>query len=88
MADPEIDASDDGQRYADFNDLNVLGKAVYAGGLATRLMVDVIDFALGRAVEIVVRSERAFRQGLEPHVEDAKVLEEIVDRKAAVESDT
>ena len=40
--------------------------------LASRL----IDRALRRAVDIVVAAEKAFRDGLDPKAEDAKVLRE------------
>ncbi len=69
------------ERRVDFDSLNLLGKAVYVGGSAVRILANAIDNAVDRAVDIVVEAEKAFKQGLDPNVEDAKILQEVTQRK-------
>ncbi len=68
------------RRIIQFDQLNVLGKAVFLTGAAVRTTVSLIDKALDRAVDLVVDAERAFQQGRDPNVEDAKILEEHEER--------
>lgn len=56
-------------------------RALQLGGSAINLVAGLIDSALVRAADVVADAERAFRQGLDPNVEDAKILEEY-DRNA------
>ncbi len=70
----------DDRRIIQFDQLNVLGKAVFLTGAAVRTTVSLIDKALERAVDLVVDAERAFQQGRDPNVEDAKILEEHEER--------
>lgn len=63
-----------------FYDLNWLGKTVFLGGTAVRLTANLIDRSLERAADIVVESERAFKQGRDPNIEDAKILDEYVEQ--------
>lgn len=56
--------------------LNTLGRAAVLGGGAIRLAANAIDSVIQHAADIVVDAERAFKQGLDPNIEDAKVLEE------------
>ncbi len=70
----------DDRRIIQFDQLNVLGKAVFLTGAAVRTTVSLIDKALDRAVDLVVDAERAFQQGRDPNVEDAKILEEHEER--------
>jgi hypothetical protein len=67
---------DSDKRIVEFDRLNLLGKAVFLGGSAVRLAANLIDTVLDRAVEIVEEAEKAFKQGRDPNVEDAKILEE------------
>jgi hypothetical protein len=69
MSDPE-------RRIVQYQDLNLLGKAVFIGGAAARLAADLIDVAVDKAVDLAIETEKAFRHGLDPNVEDAKILEE------------
>ncbi len=68
------------RRIARFEDLNLLGKAVFAGGAAVRITANLIDKVIDRAVDMVIDVEKAFKEGLDPNVEDAKVLDERIDR--------
>lgn len=68
--------SDQNKPIIHFDDLNLLGKAVYLGGFAMRFMTDFIDSTIDKAVDIVLEAEKAYKQGLDPRIEDAKILEE------------
>ncbi|MBT8400449.1 MAG: hypothetical protein KJO98_08235 [Rhodothermia bacterium] len=70
------------ERRVDFDSLNLLGKAVYVGGSAVRILANAIDNAIDRAVDVVVETEKAFKQGLDPNVEDAKILQETTQKKS------
>lgn len=63
-------------RIIEFERLNLLGKAVFLSGAAARLAANLIEGAVDRAADIVLEAERAFRQGRDPNVDDAKILEE------------
>ena len=60
----------------EFDRLNLIGKAVYVGGAGFRFVAGAIDSAVNRAVDIYLDAEKAFKQGLDPNIEDAKILEE------------
>lgn len=60
----------------EFERLNLLGKAAYLGGSAIRLAAELIDSAVHQAAGIYVEAERAFKQGRDPNIEDAKVIDE------------
>ena len=64
------------RRDIDFRRLNLLGKLVYVGGAAARAVTEGVDRAIGHVADIVAESERAFREGADPNVEDAKIIEE------------
>ncbi len=63
-------------RIVEYERLNLLGKAVFLSGAAARLAANLIEGAVDRAADIVLEAERAFRQGRDPNVDDAKILEE------------
>ncbi len=63
-------------RMIQFEDLNLLGKAVFVGGFLTRAATKVVDVTIKASVDIVTEAEKAFKQGLDPNIEDAKILEE------------
>lgn len=44
-----------------------------------RLAAGLIDTAVHHAAEVYVEAERAFKQGRDPNVEDAKVIDETYD---------
>lgn len=68
--------SESDKRLVEYDRLNLLGKAAFLGGSAVRLASGLIDAAVHRAADVYVDAERAFRQGLDPNIEDAKVIEE------------
>ncbi|HEX7070026.1 MAG TPA: hypothetical protein VF190_04445 [Rhodothermales bacterium] len=63
-------------RLVEFERLNLLGKAVFVTGAAARLAADLLEKVVDRAADVVADAERAFRQGRDPNVDDAKILEE------------
>ena len=63
-------------RLIQFEDLNLLGKAVFVGGFLTRAATKAVDATIKATVDIVTEAEKAFKQGLDPNIEDAKILEE------------
>lgn len=63
-------------RLVEFERLNIFGKAVFLGGAAARLAAEAIDSTVQRAADIYVDAEKAFREGRDPNVEDAKILDE------------
>ncbi len=59
-----------------FSDLNLLGKAVFLGGVLTRVATQFVDTAIQATADVVVEAQKAFKQGLDPNIEDARILEE------------
>ena len=59
-----------------FEDLNLLGKAVFLTGAAVRTTASMIDRAIERAADVYLEAEYAFRRELDDAYEDAKILEE------------
>jgi hypothetical protein len=68
--------SDPDGRLVEYERLNVLGKALFLGGTAVRLAADAIDATVRRAADIYVDAEKAFQEGRDPNIEDAKILDE------------
>ncbi len=64
------------RRDIDFRRLNLLGKLVYAGGAAARAVGTGVDRVLNHVADVVVQSEKAFRDGLDENVDDARILKE------------
>ena len=69
------------ERRVHFDDLNWLGKSVFFGGAAVRFTAGLIDTVINRTVDIIVESEKAFKEGLDPTIEDAKILDEHYERR-------
>ena len=69
-------SSDQEDKIIRFENLNLLGKAVFLGGFVTRAASSAIDSAIKATADIVLEAEKAFKQGLDPNVEDAKIIEE------------
>lgn len=63
-----------------FYELNWLGKAVYLGGTALRLSANLVDRTIDRASVIVEESKAAYLREVDPNIEDAKIIEEHIDR--------
>ena len=74
MPDPEE------RQIIEFDRLNLVGKAVFIAGAAVHTTATAIDTMLEKAVDLVLEAERAFKEGLDSTVEDAKILEEHEDR--------
>ena len=68
--------SDSDRRIVEFDKLNLVGKALFLTGSAVKLLANGIDAALNQAADIVVDIERSFKDGLDPNIEEAKILEE------------
>lgn len=66
--------TDDEQRRIE--ELNWLGKAVYITGRGVSMTTDLIDSIIDIAADAYVEAERAFKQGLDPLIDDANILEE------------
>jgi hypothetical protein len=64
------------RRLIQFDDLNLLGKAIFLGGVITRVAGTVIDSTVRAATDIYLEAEKAFMEELDPNIEDAKILEE------------
>lgn len=65
------------QRVISPSELNALGRAVYVAGTVLGLAARTAGAALSGAQSIWDASEQAFHAGLDEHVEDARVLEEV-----------
>jgi hypothetical protein len=63
-----------GQRQ--IKELNWLGKAVYFAGQGVHLTADLIDSVIDVAAEAYAEAARAFKQGLDPRIDEADILEE------------
>ena len=72
--------SDPNDRLVRFSELNLLGKAIYVTGAAVRGATRVLDGAIHRAADVWLEAEEAFRKERDPNLEDAKILDEVVDR--------
>jgi hypothetical protein len=59
-----------------FDKLNWLGRAAVLGGAAVRLTARALDEGVKRAATTLADAEKAFQEGRDPNVEDAKVIEE------------
>ena len=68
------------RRMIEFEHLNLLGKAVFLTGAAVHVTAQLIDQALEKAVDLTLEAERAFIEGRDATIEDAKVLGEWEDR--------
>jgi hypothetical protein len=54
----------------------LLGKVVGLGSVAAKLVGSGVDLVLNTVADIVVDAEKAFKDGLDPNIDDAKILEE------------
>lgn len=67
---------DQEERIVQFSNLNLLGKAVFVGGAVTRATTHLIERAISATADMVVETEKAFKQGLDPNIEDANIIDE------------
>lgn len=75
-------SDDSHHRRPRFYQLNWLGKAVFLGGTAMRLSANMIDATVERATRIASEASEAYRRELDPNIEDAKIIEEHVERSS------
>lgn len=73
--------SDDEHKIIKFDELNLLGKLVYVSGVLTRTATDIVQSAVDATSEIITETEKAFKEGLDPNVDDAKIIDEIEEKK-------
>ena len=73
--------SDDEHKIIKFDQLNLLGKLVYVSGVLTRTATDIVQSAVDATSEIITEAEKAFKEGLDPNIDDAKIIDEIEDKK-------
>jgi len=64
-----------------FEQAGPVGRAKLIAGGAVRLTANLIDRALGQAATTVAEAERAVRRELDPNVSDAKIIEEVDERR-------
>ncbi|MFT4604885.1 MAG: hypothetical protein ACI9W4_001624 [Rhodothermales bacterium] len=60
----------------DFDQLSWLGRVVYLSGHVARAAGSVLEIVVDSAAGLITDTEQAFRAGLDPDVEDAKILAE------------
>ena len=65
---------DEGERR--IGDLNLLGRVVYFAGKSVRVTAELLDSVIKLAADTYSEAERAFKQGLDPNVDDANIIEE------------
>jgi hypothetical protein len=54
----------------------LLAKVVGLGSVAAKLVGSGVDLVLNTVADIVVDAEKAFKDGMDPNIDDAKILEE------------
>ncbi|MDX1421175.1 MAG: hypothetical protein R3181_14515 [Rubricoccaceae bacterium] len=65
-----------------FEQAGLVGRAKLLAGGAVRLTANLLDRALDRAATTAAGAERAFRRELDPNVSDAKIIEEVDERRS------
>ena len=69
-----MDEPEEGERR--IADLNLLGRLVYFAGQSVRVTADLLDSVIKLAADTYVEAEKAFKQGLDPNVDDANIIDE------------
>ena len=72
--------SDDEHKIIKFDNLNLLGKLVYVSGFLSKTASGIVQTAVDATTEIITEAEKAFKEGLDPNVDDAKIIDEIEDK--------
>ncbi len=67
---------DNTRRMVEFERLNALGKTVFVAGMVVHASKGLLRRLVRHVARIAVESERAFKEGLNPKIEDARILEE------------
>lgn len=68
--------SDDEHKIIKFDELNALGKLVYVSGILSRTATDIVKTAVDATTEIITEAEKAFKEGLDPNIDDANIIDE------------
>ncbi len=64
------------RRIVEFEQLNALGKTVFVAGMAAHAGKGLLKRLIRHVARIAVESKRAFEQGMNPDIEEARVIEE------------
>ena len=73
--------SDEEHKIIKFEDLNILGKLVFVSGVVTRSASSLVKAAVDATSEIIAETEKAFKDGLDSNIDDAKIIDEIEEKK-------
>jgi hypothetical protein len=68
--------SDPWKRKVEFDRLNWMGKAIFLTGQVARAAGTVVETIVDQAGTLIGEAERAFREGIDGEIEDAKILDE------------
>jgi hypothetical protein len=68
--------SDKDKRLVEFEKLNLVGKAVFVTGTTFRFVGDLLNSVAETVVELLSDAEKAFVEGSDPNVDDAKIVGE------------
>lgn len=72
---------------ARFEQAGLAGRAALLGGGAVRLAAGLAERLIDRAATTVVDAQDAFHKELDPNVSDARVIEEVRERRAPRRAD-
>lgn len=64
------------ERIVEFDRLNTLGKLTCLGGFAARLAAGTLHAAARRAATLCTDSAKAFREGKDPNIDEARIIGE------------
>ncbi len=57
-------------------ELNLLGRVVYFAGESVRVTADLLESVIKFAADTYHDAEKAFKEGMDPNVDEAQILEE------------
>lgn len=57
-------------------ELNLLGRVVYFAGESVRVTANLLESVIKLAADTYMDAEKAFKEGLDPNVDEAQILEE------------
>ena len=66
-------------RLVEFERLNLVGKAIFITGSTFRFVGDLLTTVADSVGEIISEAEKAFSEGKDPNIDEAKILDESVD---------
>ena len=71
-----VDDNESDKRPLRLENPTVLGKVVGLGSVAAKLVGSGVDLLLNTVADIVVDAEKAFKDGMDPNIDDAKIIDE------------